>query len=449
MGEQPTELNFVCEGRDWRRLGHCPYKDGEELQYVFLPELVALSIIYAFLGSYLGLNFADNLKEVSGGAWYYSFSLQAGLAIGICGVWTMHFFGMVSLLLGSKDEVLNENSLYNTPHVARVTILFNVFWTVCSAVIVAISGACAFLIMTWRKKRATIEWSWWRLGASAFFLGSGVILMHFFGMAAQGGKFRMEFHWVFILVSCVLAYVVSAVGMVILFFFKQTVLTRILAACVIAVAVCSVHYTGMLSAKYYFWADGPEEGGVWIKVNTQIVSLSSAFLALCLSAIENTYARQRLQNLRSLSRRVLEEANTKTLKSLKTDHRMQRASIADCTLHKMLEDAGKNAPSREIAPIAPANLEEGRGTQYIVGRPSLESRPIREVEGGDGEAPERVAEAAGGEERRSMIPVTDTGEDEEECNVEEDCCDHVNLALSMRLPPQPVIMVGENPNRRK
>uniref|UniRef100_A0A0G4GWM6 MHYT domain-containing protein n=1 Tax=Chromera velia CCMP2878 TaxID=1169474 RepID=A0A0G4GWM6_9ALVE len=250
-------------------------------------------------------------------------------------------------------------------------------------------------------------------------------------MAAQSGKFRMEFNWVFILVSCVLAYVVSAVGMVILFFFKQTVVTRILAAIVIAVAVCSVHYTGMLSAKYYFWADGPEEGREWIKVNTQIVSLASAFLALCLSAIENTYARQRLQNLRAMSRRVLQNANQKTLKNLENCQEIQGAADNDVHLHKMLEEAAQGAPQREQTPMEKAMA--GRGDQYLVGKGVLSPTVMSDQDPIDAQNPFRLLSANA--DTQGELPASENMNallEEEDCNVPDEEED-MEAALPLRV----------------
>ncbi|KAI8914306.1 hypothetical protein EDD86DRAFT_268557 [Gorgonomyces haynaldii] len=83
------------------------------------------------------------------------------------------------------------------------------------------------------------------------FAGLGVSGMHYTGMMAMRiPNVTFTHNPIMIGVATLIAMVVATVGMWILFFLRGERM-RLLAAFVIALAVCSMHYTGMLGMKFY------------------------------------------------------------------------------------------------------------------------------------------------------------------------------------------------------
>ena len=99
------------------------------------------------------------------------------------------------------------------------------------------------------------------LAAGSFLAASGAIVMHYTGMMAQRGPFRMQWNVGFIAASSVIAIIICFVGFWIIFRMrwkiKQASL-RLASAAIIALAVCGLHFFGMLSVTYY--ADSDSSG---------------------------------------------------------------------------------------------------------------------------------------------------------------------------------------------
>jgi NO-binding membrane sensor protein with MHYT domain len=95
---------------------------------------------------------------------------------------------------------------------------------------------------------------YWRLLTAGLFLGAGVTVMHYLGMAAAsaGSYVTMRWNWVLVALSALNAVSVSCVGMFLFDRFSGPVWDMVLAV-VIAAAVLTMHFTGMLAVTY--WVD--------------------------------------------------------------------------------------------------------------------------------------------------------------------------------------------------
>ncbi|HKY95539.1 MAG TPA: MHYT domain-containing protein, partial [Kiloniellales bacterium] len=124
------------------------------------PWLVALSILIAMLGGYVGLGLAVKVREtaglrrrwlLAGGAW--------ALALGI---WTMHFTGILAAEFPAG-------------------VVYGVFPTLLSFLLcVLVVGIAVFLVSL---ESAGL----WKIAAGALTMGAGIVTMHFVGMAALSG----------------------------------------------------------------------------------------------------------------------------------------------------------------------------------------------------------------------------------------------------------------------
>ena len=115
----------------------CPYEPDEILSVKWESSFIFLSYVYAMMGAYLTVMCIRRLFNVRDFKWFLALSTIAGLGLGGCGVWTMHFVGMKALFIGNKDIEISVNG--DTKQVTAVLeVEFEVFMTVFSLL-----AACA------------------------------------------------------------------------------------------------------------------------------------------------------------------------------------------------------------------------------------------------------------------------------------------------------------------
>lgn len=184
---------------------------------------VVLSFAIAFVGSFVALSSARRIVGPGGRINRFDL-LAATLALGGIGVWTMHFIGMAALRLDLR-------------------VGYSMTETVISLLVVCL--ATAFGLTYVARNPANTG----RLLAAGAILGLGVGVMHYLGM--YGMRFGGYINWSFVLVAVSLIIaVVAATAALWLAFNTKPVALRLLAAAVMAVAVCAMHYTGMAAADF-------------------------------------------------------------------------------------------------------------------------------------------------------------------------------------------------------
>lgn len=184
---------------------------------------VLLSFAIAFIGSFVALSSARRIVDADGR--FSGFDLLAAtLALGGIGVWTMHFIGMTALRLDL--------------HVG-----YSMIETLLSLLVVCLATAFGLLHVA----RAPSNRG--RLLTAGLIVGMGVGVMHYLGM--YGMRFGGHIRWSFLLVmASLLIAVAAATAALWLAFNTRTVALRFLAAAIMAVAVCAMHYTGMAAADF-------------------------------------------------------------------------------------------------------------------------------------------------------------------------------------------------------
>ncbi|MBX9873002.1 MAG: histidine kinase [Burkholderiaceae bacterium] len=187
------------------------------------PQYVGLSFLLAFVGSFVALSAARRMIGPNGRI--NSFDLLAAtLALGGIGVWTMHFIGMAALKMDLR-------------------VGYSMTETVISLIVVCASTAFGLVYVARDPSNRQ------RLLVAGATVGAGVVVMHYLGM--YGMRFGGYIDWASGLVALsILIAVIAATAALWLAFNTKPVALRLVAAAVMAVAVCAMHYTGMAAADF-------------------------------------------------------------------------------------------------------------------------------------------------------------------------------------------------------
>jgi NO-binding membrane sensor protein with MHYT domain len=174
----------------------------------------------SFLGSLLGLVCTARARRYQAGDHGGRWLVLAAIAIGGTGIWLMHFMAMLGFTVTDKD------------------VRYDVPLTVASALAaVGVVGVGLFIL-------GTGSLSIIRLLAAGVLTGVGVAIMHYMGMAAMNVDGELRYDVKLVVASVVIAVVAATVA---LWFtvVAQRPLAITVAAAIMGVAVCGMHYTGM------------------------------------------------------------------------------------------------------------------------------------------------------------------------------------------------------------
>jgi NO-binding membrane sensor protein with MHYT domain len=183
--------------------------------------LVLASFAVSALGSYCALAAATLMRRGRQGVDRLNAAL-AGLALGGVGIWSMHFLGMLAWDTG-------------------IAVGYRPLETAVSFVVAVVASALALGAM------AAGPFSYRRLAVAGPLAGLGVSAMHFIGMGSMrfGGFLDWHFTAVALAVGIAIAAATAALWLA---FHVRRGWHRIAAALVMALAVCTMHYTGMAAA---------------------------------------------------------------------------------------------------------------------------------------------------------------------------------------------------------
>ncbi|KOC90134.1 putative bifunctional diguanylate cyclase/phosphodiesterase [Winslowiella iniecta] len=245
--------------------------------------LVIVSFIVAFLASYTALDMAGRVATSSGKAaliWLFG----GGFAMGI-GIWSMHFIGMLAMNL---PMVMSYSALL-TALSMLIAIAASVFalWIVCD-------GELPLL----------------RLTTGALVLGSGVVAMHYTGMAALMFEPGIDWNWGWIACSVAIALAASGAALWLAFNLRKNgsrvAWLRAGASIIMGIAIAGMHYTGMAAASFPPGSHATHTGvnSNWLAILVMVVTLSILGITLLVSMLD-----ARLQARTSVLASSLAEAN--------------------------------------------------------------------------------------------------------------------------------------------
>jgi signal transduction histidine kinase/ActR/RegA family two-component response regulator len=178
--------------------------------------LVVLSYLIAVVASFTALDMTERLRTASPSArrfWHFGAALVLG-----GGVWSMHFIGMLA---------------YRTPF----TVQYDAGLTIISGII-AVVGVAAGLQML--AEKATSR----RIIGGGALVGLAVCVMHYMGMSALRGPGDIYYRPLFFGLSVLIALGASTAALW-LAVTLRTATQRAMAALVMAVAICGMHFVGM------------------------------------------------------------------------------------------------------------------------------------------------------------------------------------------------------------
>lgn len=190
--------------------------------------LICVSLIVVFIASFTALDTTGRVAVSRG--WSARFwLLVGGIAMGI-GVWSMHFIGMLAMMMPMMMR-------YDT----RLTIL---------SLLVAILGS----VLAFGQTVGGLHLTRQRLLRGTLILGAGVVVMHYLGMYALLIEPQPEWNALLVALSVLIAFAASGLALWLAFHLRQgdhhLMLMRGLASLVMGIAIAGMHYVGMAAAEF-------------------------------------------------------------------------------------------------------------------------------------------------------------------------------------------------------
>jgi NO-binding membrane sensor protein with MHYT domain len=182
-----------------------------------------LAFVLSFLGSLLSLVLARRARDARGGERVRFLALSA-LSLGGTGIWLMHFMAMVGF------DVPESPVRYDLP----ITVVSFAI----AVVIVAVGLFTAVFTGPGIGK----------ILVGGFITGVGVAAMHYTGMLAMRVTGKISFDVTWVVVSVAVAVVASTIALWFATVIRGASAT-VGASFLMAIAVCSMHYTGMLAIR--------------------------------------------------------------------------------------------------------------------------------------------------------------------------------------------------------
>jgi NO-binding membrane sensor protein with MHYT domain/nitrogen-specific signal transduction histidine kinase len=199
------------------------------------PVLVVVSYLIASLGSYAFLQFAELLSELRNRALRLAWLAGGAFAMG-CGIWAMHFVGMLA-------------------HTLPIPVSYDGFVTALSAVPAILAAGVALHVV------ARPEVSAVRLLIGGTLMGAGIGLMHYTGMAAMRLDALVRYDPALFAVSVGVAVVLAVIALQVRFWMGRVSSAKgasgvqeVSGALILGFAVTAMHYTAMAST-YCFATD--------------------------------------------------------------------------------------------------------------------------------------------------------------------------------------------------
>ncbi|MEB5763418.1 EAL domain-containing protein [Enterobacter asburiae] len=280
------------------------------------PVLIAISYLVAFIASFVALDSAGKIPLSSRKAALF-WRIAGGVTLGI-GIWSMHFIGMLSMQM-------------------PMMMSYDLWLTLASLGVAVVASATALNIAVAGKKLSPF-----RLIFATAILSAGVVSMHYIGMAALMLDGSIIWDSRLVGLSVVIAVVASGTALWLAFRLqdkrKGIFIDRIIAAFVMAAAICAMHYTGMSAAQFQEMAHTLPGGigelglSIWVSVTT----LCLLGVMLIISLIDSHRRTSRLtDNLHQLNRQLELQARFDALTGLANRHQMD-LRMQDCLRSALL-----------------------------------------------------------------------------------------------------------------
>ncbi|WP_313625590.1 putative bifunctional diguanylate cyclase/phosphodiesterase [Kosakonia sp.] len=192
------------------------------------PILIGISFLVAFIASFVALDSAGKVATSEPrSAIFWRFSGGATLGIGI---WSMHYVGMLAMKM-------------------PVMMHYDLELTLLSFIIAMLTSILAINIAVAGKTLPTK-----RLLFASLLLGTGVVSMHYLGMASMMGFLTIYWNVALIALSVAIAFFSAWVALWLAFSLRQNThgvfINRVFAALVMGASISAMHYTAMSAATF-------------------------------------------------------------------------------------------------------------------------------------------------------------------------------------------------------
>jgi NO-binding membrane sensor protein with MHYT domain len=221
------------------------------------PWLVALSLVVAIQGAYVGLSLAVQVKDAVG-AERRLLLAGAALSLGVA-IWSMHFVAMLAARLPAPVDYL-------------------VFPTLLSFLVcVLVVGAGVFAA-------SAVPLTLTRLAASAVFMGLGIATMHYLGMMALHASLGMSHEPWIVAASVVIAIAASGLAL----HLANGATGRpplLLSATALGIAIAGMHYTAMAAVTVIPGGHGAHAPVTAPAISADLLAIVVAIVAFIVSGL--------------------------------------------------------------------------------------------------------------------------------------------------------------------
>jgi class 3 adenylate cyclase/NO-binding membrane sensor protein with MHYT domain len=251
--------------------------------------IIFVSYVVAVIASYSTVTVIQHERSPA-------MSVAAAFTLSVSGIWSMHFIGMEAMFIGIRVD-------------------FDVGLTVLSAALALLCAGVAIVIVRWKMpdpaklvmrggQRVVMDVSvaahiealvaaphaW--LVLSGLIIALGVCAMHYTGMAAMKSAARVVAVPGVIAASVVIAVVAATAALYLAFVIPLSKRFALPTACIMGVAVCAMHYTGMYGFTYHIDTAGAAYAAARIAAPTKayygfvvIFSTAASFALMAFSAV--------------------------------------------------------------------------------------------------------------------------------------------------------------------
>mmetsp|Transcript_8516 Transcript_8516/g.8628 ORF Transcript_8516/g.8628 Transcript_8516/m.8628 type:complete len:438 (+) Transcript_8516:119-1432(+) len=278
-----------------------------ELYVVWDPYTVLLSYGISLIGSYAAVSLCEQYRLSAISPFRdHKYAIPPTLiliimaaSIGGIAVWCMHFVGMGAIhhKTSSKIEIEIKYDIGLTISSVIVVVLCVYFGLLIASRDRAYTKSkeeiLSMIVEDARESGVRVSSKFWVLFLASmkgigflvtggFVTATGVCVMHYLGMLSQRFQGFMEWHPGVIAASAVIAFVVSVVAYWILFrllaLYPYMESLRVISAMVMALAVNSMHYTGMYGASFYYDPTGEKSSSDCKLCVTSFTALTIALI---------------------------------------------------------------------------------------------------------------------------------------------------------------------------
>jgi NO-binding membrane sensor protein with MHYT domain len=254
----------------------------------YSPALVALSVVVAALAAFVALSISDRIEAANSRGARWAWASAGATAMG-GGIWGMHFIGMLAFSLPCG-------------------VSYAPVGTVVSMIPGILASGVALNAISRRTDPGPGP-----LIVGAVFMGAGIGLMHYWGMAAMEPEALLRYDPVLVAVSVVVAVALAFLSLNIRFSFHRLhssrVLATVVAAPVMGCAVAGMHYTAMEASIFFPLPSAPFAS----------MSASPMFLAMLITVfivlimaitLVATFAGRQVELAQSLAAEIAERKRT-------------------------------------------------------------------------------------------------------------------------------------------